>query len=475
MSLYLLLFPVAISYFILVRTLRYRRISQLQAQHGADASQFTDLNYKDAQKIVGQMGLYEFPWIFLAGKDFAFLRVCQFLVPQERISSCTSRPELTQLQAFAIPGISKVSVAAKEMLNQTGKRYADTTVLVGEFLVNDIDSERACIAINRMNWIHSRYGSKIKMDQMVYTLCLLTCEALQWIDRYDWRPTTGLEKHASWVFWDEVGRRMGLKGVPSSFEACAEFIEEFEKRNMEPSDDNAVIAKGVFALYASTIPAFLTPVVHAVLIAFMDSRLSSAFKISAPPTNAVRSLLGFLLDIRKYFVRYFMLPRYSTLQVFGEENAAGYRPMMFWEIEPWYVASSKDCSWLHRAYTGFFGLPLAGDSKYRPEGYKLQEIGPRHLEGKGGDEVLSFVQKGGARSFTTFGQFDGAIYTSGGCPMVSEVGTTKGGCPLGFEESPKTVPANHGSSDLPDQPKIYSSASQVAHAITAALPMVTEL
>lgn len=75
MSLYMLLFAVAISYLILVRTLRYRRISQLQAQHGAISTQFADLKYKDAQKILGQMGLYEFPWIFLAGKDFAFLRV----------------------------------------------------------------------------------------------------------------------------------------------------------------------------------------------------------------------------------------------------------------------------------------------------------------------------------------------------------------------------------------------------------------
>ena len=172
------------------------------------------------------------------------------------------------------------------MVSRVGKRYADTTVLVGEFLVNDIDSERACIAINRMNWIHSRYGSKIKMDQMVYTLCLLTCEALQWIDRYDWRQTTALEKHASWVFWNEVGKRMGLRHVPESFEACAEFIEAFEKKHMEPSKDNALIAKGVFALYASTVPAFLAPAVRAVLIAFMDTRLGGAFKLATPLTFA---------------------------------------------------------------------------------------------------------------------------------------------------------------------------------------------
>lgn len=423
---YLWLIPVVISYLILVRSLRYRRVEQTQKQHGYTAAEFKSLNYRDAQTILGQMGLYECPWIFLAGKDFAFLRV----------STSSDSPygtlQLTK-QAFAIPGISKVSVGAKEMVERVGKRYADTTVLVGEFLVNDIDSERACIAINRMNWIHSRYGSKIQMDQMVYTLCLLTCEALQWIDKYDWRKTVALEKHASWVFWYEVGRRMGLEGVPLSFEACAAFIEDFETRNMAPSKDNALIAKGVYSLYASTLPAFLTPVVHAVLGAFMDARLSDAFKLPPQRTPLVHNFLCFLLAVRKYFVRYLMLPRYSTMQVFGEENAAGYRPMMFWEIEPWYVASSKNCNWIYSAYTRFFGLPMAGDAKFRPEGYKLQEIGPKHLEGKGGEEIMSFVRDNKACSFTTFGQFANTLYTRGGCPMkLGEVSAKPGGCPAGF-------------------------------------------
>ncbi|KAH8719492.1 hypothetical protein GQ44DRAFT_741840 [Phaeosphaeriaceae sp. PMI808] len=363
-SLYLV--PVVIGYLAVVRFLRYRRIERTQKHYGYTPAEFKNLSYRDAQSIIAKMGLYECPWTFLAGKDFAFLR------------------------AFAIPGISKVSVGAREMVDRVGKRYADTTVLVGEFL------------------IHSHYGSKIKMDQMVYTLCLLTCEALQWIDRYDWRKTVPLEKHASWVFWYEVGRRMGLENVPQSFEACAAFIEEFEALNMAPSEDNALIAKGVFSLYASTIPAFVAPIVRPILVAFMDSHLSEAFKLSDLPSSFFQSFLGFLLVLRKHFVRHFMLPRYSTLQVFGEQNAAGYRPMMFWEIEPWYVTSSKSCSWIYTAYTRFFGLPMAGDAKFRPEGYRLEEIGPKHLEG------------GQACSFATFGQFSNTIYTRGGCPLNFE-------------------------------------------------------
>jgi len=268
----------------------------------------------------------------------------------------------------------------------------------------------------------------------VYTLCLLTCEALQWIDKYDWRKTVALEKNASWVFWHEVGLRMGLENIPQSFEACAAFIEDFETRHMAPSEDNALIAKGVFSLYASTIPAFLTPIVHAVLMAFMDTRLSSAFKLpSRPSIFFVQSFLHFMLAVRKQVVRHLMLPRYSTMQVFGQENADGYRHMMFWEIEPWYVDSSKRGNWFYSLYTRFFGLPQVGDAKFRPKGYKLQELGPKTFEGKGGEEVMSFVKKGSARSFTTFGQFSNKIYTTGGCPMKLGEVSEKGGYSVDFE------------------------------------------
>ncbi|CAI6233664.1 unnamed protein product [Periconia digitata] len=403
----------AICYLALVHRLRYARINDLQKRYGRTPAEFAGLGYKDAQAILGQLGLYESPWLFLAGKDFAFLR------------------------AFAIPSISKVSVNASEMVHRAGKRYADTTVLVGEFLVNELDSQRAVVAINRMNWIHSRYGSAIEMPQMVYTLCLLVCEALLWVDRFDWRPTTPLEKHASWVFWSEVGRRMRLVGVPESFEECVKYVEEYEKKEMAPSKWNAKIKEGVYALYASSVPSFLTPVVHLVLDAFMDSRLSAAFMLEERTwyTDLAHTCLCAALAVRKYIVRHAFLPRTKTFQVFGDANAEGFRAMSFWEIEPWYVASEKSGNWLRAAYIKLFGLPRAGDEKYRPQGYKLHEMGPKGLEGRGGEEVLGFVEQSGACAFSTFGQF-GKI---GECYYVPEEKEKKmsvngggGMCPMGF-------------------------------------------
>jgi hypothetical protein len=84
--------------------------------------------------------------------------------------------------------------------------------------MNPLDSERARLSLNRVNFIHSRYRD-ITSDQMVYTLCVIISEIpvgsqqrqgqlliylnQRWIDTYDWRETTPLEQYASWVFWFE--------------------------------------------------------------------------------------------------------------------------------------------------------------------------------------------------------------------------------------------------------------------------------
>lgn len=82
---------------------------------------------------------------------------------------------ISGLQAFGISEISDVSIKAKKMVDQTGLRYSDTVVFATEWIMNPLDSERAVLSINRVNFIHSRFKG-IKDDQMLYTLCLLICE-----------------------------------------------------------------------------------------------------------------------------------------------------------------------------------------------------------------------------------------------------------------------------------------------------------
>ena len=62
------------------------------------------------------------------------------------------------------------------MVHQPGLRYSDTIVFGSEWIMNPLDSERARLSLNRVNFIHSRYRD-IKGDQMVYILCLLVSES----------------------------------------------------------------------------------------------------------------------------------------------------------------------------------------------------------------------------------------------------------------------------------------------------------
>ena len=61
------------------------------------------------------------------------------------------------------------------MTDQPGLRYSDTIIFASEWIMNPLDSERARLSLNRVNFIHA-IGIYITNDQMVCTLRLLVSE-----------------------------------------------------------------------------------------------------------------------------------------------------------------------------------------------------------------------------------------------------------------------------------------------------------
>ena len=62
-------------YLSAVRYLRYQRINKIQQKYGRTTAEFSKINYKDAQAIMGSLFLLDSPWVCLQAKDFAFMRV----------------------------------------------------------------------------------------------------------------------------------------------------------------------------------------------------------------------------------------------------------------------------------------------------------------------------------------------------------------------------------------------------------------
>jgi len=74
-SLYIILFFFFSVYLSVVRYLRYQHLNKTQQKYGRTIAEFSKIDYKDAQAILGSLFLLDSPWVFRQAKDFAFLRV----------------------------------------------------------------------------------------------------------------------------------------------------------------------------------------------------------------------------------------------------------------------------------------------------------------------------------------------------------------------------------------------------------------
>ncbi|TFK36375.1 hypothetical protein BDQ12DRAFT_610057 [Crucibulum laeve] len=402
-----ILLVLATLYLFTVRRFRFRAVNEIQKRYGSTPEEYGNIDYKDAQSILANLFLLEAPWLFLTSKDFAFLR------------------------AFGIKSIAELSVKAKKMVEDPGLRYSDTVVFATEWILNPLDSERAVMSINRVNFIHSRYKG-IENAQLVYTLCLLICEVFEWIDKYEWRTSVPLEQYASYVFWKEVGIRMGIaeKLIPETFEECAHFIKEYEAREMTHSKYSERIAEGVIRLYESTLPSFMRPLFTNILVYFMDPLIRSSFDLKLRTSDTVgvitTKILPVALKLRALFVRHCMLPRKTVPTVFKPTKDGERMHVVYWQMLPHYAPSTLWSRWGPNAlYRRAFGLAVPG-SKWVNEGYKLEEVG---YGGRAGDKILEVMDraKNGGCPYSTFGRVEneqelGGIFSKyeGSCPISAE-------------------------------------------------------
>src|SRR5687767_7475550 len=92
------------------------------------------------------------------------------------------------------------------------RRYEDTSLLIGEFLIHDPREQRTADAIARMNYLHGPYlkSGKITNDDLLYTLSVFITEPISWINRFEWRQVTDLEICALGTFWKSIGDAMSI-------------------------------------------------------------------------------------------------------------------------------------------------------------------------------------------------------------------------------------------------------------------------
>ena len=195
-------------------------------------------------------------------------------------------------RTYGIPTISKLLVQTSQFSAESTatKRYADTVLLIAEFMGYHPTSPRSIEAIGRMNYIHSQYqkSGQILDDDLLYTLALFAGEQVRWVDKYEWRKLEDFEKCAIGTFWKAIGDAMGIpfKKLKSGsegwvdglqwFEEIDEWSAEYERRFMVPDKNNQKTADQTVAILLFSIPRFAKGVGRKIVSALMDERLRTA-------------------------------------------------------------------------------------------------------------------------------------------------------------------------------------------------------
>jgi hypothetical protein len=258
-------------------------------------------------------------------------------------------------------------------------------------------------AVTRMNYLHAPYkkSGKILDEDFLYVLWVSMADPITFIDQYDWRPLTNMEKAAFGTLWKHIGDLMGIdyKSVMGrdQWKDGLEFIEgtsnwasDYEDKYMKPFPEVRQLGDILIEMVNTAYPAFARPFIHQGNLVLMGARVRHAYALPEPSLFASFLTYSFLL-IRRILIRYFTLPRFFAVEGISEPDpTTGRRHQAKYIKEPWYNASTFRSRWsLQALFTWFFGglVPGDGGAKHMPEGFLFSDIGPPQKMGKGIEEI----------------------------------------------------------------------------------------
>jgi hypothetical protein len=375
-----LLAIVVVLYLGLVQALRYRSFRNLNKTYAAYRRDPYLLDYKTAHQIMKRVMLYEFPWMFGLGTQWALLKT------------------------YTVPTASGLLVRTRQLTSEStvGKRTEDTVVLLVEFLVGSLDSDRGSKALAKVNWIHRRYGSKIKQPELLHTLAMFVLEPIRWINDHEWRPMTELEEVAIFRYWKEIGNRMGIRNIPDTLEELEKWTAEYTKENVYFTKYNKMCAESTMRLFLRNVPLFMRGFAQHAAVSLLEERSRLALGYEKPP-RWISRLVASAFCLRQFVIRHLFLPRLHELEPLAKLDSTGRLYRDKWNFEPWYVKVTAK-TWL-KGWFWTSGKVLPGP-KYKSNGFLVEELGPVEYEqiskdsvANEAEEMQTYASQGGSAEF----------------------------------------------------------------------------
>lgn len=223
------------------------------------------------------------------------------------LSSCydfsfdnTRALEFALFRTYCVPSISALLDKTGEFGQRGQKRYDDTDIIISELVEHGYSSERGMRALRRMNQMHHRFT--IANEDFLYVLSTFIYEPIRWNERFGWRRMLEKERLAYFHFWREVGHRMGIRDIPTDYQAFEQFNVDYERTHYRFAESNHRVGSATREVFVGWVPAPLAPLVRSAIYAMLDEPLIEAFGFPKPSPGLQR-LVPSLLRTRARLLR----------------------------------------------------------------------------------------------------------------------------------------------------------------------------
>jgi ER-bound oxygenase mpaB/B'/Rubber oxygenase, catalytic domain len=252
----------------------------------------------DNARIYGIIARHEFPWDLNQSLSFALFRT------------------------YAVPSIGVLLQQTGEFSERTQQRYDDTALLLDAMGEHGLDSAEGRAALRRMNQMHAMYD--ISNDDLRYVLSTFVVVPIRWLDEYGWRPLTEREKVASAYYYRDLGRHMGIKAMPETWQEFGSLMDAYEAEHFAYDPRAREVADATLRLMATFPPHDKAPARAVIRFsrAYMDDLLLDAFQYPRP-TRAERRAARAALRARGALLRR-QPPRLTPLHARDLPNVRSY-------------------------------------------------------------------------------------------------------------------------------------------------------
>ena len=209
---------------------------------------------------------------------------------------------LALFRTYAVPSIGRLLAATGEFTERTQKRYDDTGLILETVLANGFEHPEGRAAVRRMNQMHRSYD--ISDDDLRYVLCTFVVVPLRWVQRWGWRRHTEVEKVATANYYRELGRHMGIRDIPATWQEFESLLDAYETEHFGYDPGGRAVADATLDLATTFPPNDRVPAAlsRTFLLALMDEPLLDALGYPFPP-RPVRIAADAALRARAAVVR----------------------------------------------------------------------------------------------------------------------------------------------------------------------------